>query len=131
MEIDDSLSGQEIQCPSCGVINALPGERRRYIERAEPVLINPREHIKVLRQDTCYGALRTVITIGFGIAYLFLGLGIVGGLIVGFVTPGKLAAMFIAITVYAVLVVLTMAAHQAVLLLIDIADAVIYSSAKS
>lgn len=125
IEFDESQDGQEVSCPWCAAKTTLrlPPKATGF-----PVRKGAWDWLAEVRRNTCYKALRIVIGLGFALLYIALAIGFVASL-TGLGFAGDFSGLAAAATILLVAVV-AIAGHQATLLLIDIADVLIYDSAR-
>jgi hypothetical protein len=106
---------------------------------SESIFITTREHLSRIRGSTCYSALRIVILIAFVLLYIGIALQVAFAFMMLFQVvsnpalntplPWATGLPFVWLAGSIVLLVVTIAIHQAVLLGVDIADSVIFTSA--
>ena len=131
IEIEESQDGQEVSCPWCAANTTLrlpPKPTRDAIEK-----VGTWARLVDVRRNTCYKALRIVVSICFGLVYIILAVSLMGSLlaVAGFGAVGMdRADGGLSVAALCIVAVVVVAGHQATLLLIDIADVLIYDSAK-
>lgn len=86
----------------------------------------PRQAIRRVREKTCYGALRAIIVVAILPGHLSAAVVLVAGIagVVEWKAAG-LAGAPVAVLLAAAILIATLAAHQALRLLVDIADLLI------
>lgn len=132
MDVEESDVGQWVTCPACGLATTAT----RPIPLPPPVpAVTLRPFVKELRGRTCYGTLRALIRFFFVAIYTVFSLCIV----LGFLTAvtgmtaelyglSPLAYMLAVVLIFGSATCVALAIHQAMLILIDIADATIFAA---
>jgi hypothetical protein len=94
-----------------------------------PDKIRVATHLEMIRSNTCYGALRSIINICYAILILGVIVTVVGGALALY--NKEYATGFAAIAASIISWVLSTAARQAAFLLVDIADTLLFDHSKN
>lgn len=132
IEVEEAQNGQSVGCPWCAsdtTIRIAPRIKAPPFPQINKPTSATWEYLQIVRSNTCYKALRSVLALAFAVLYIAGGLCVAGGLVGGIVDQNLLVGVLAAVASVVALVVVA-ALHQAVLLLIDIADATIYSASR-
>jgi len=140
IEFDPANAGQTINCPHCGmetVLFARPVEKQPNpppvpVKRTP---INNNDRIKQIREASCYPALRglakVALVLGYGVALLFLISGLAAAFGTNATVEGVARWVFLFGGVGAAMGIgiLTQAAYEGAVIIVDIADVLISDSA--
>lgn len=134
IEFDLDASGTDASCPNCGKEFTLyEGVTKRKMATVDfPPAVTPpgrtvKEYLKKLRENSCYGALRTLIDVSFLLCAIGCLLAGVGLIVVSARTgSGILTESLFAVPATLLSIVLLIAFRQAAFVAIDIADALIH-----
>ena len=136
VEFEAENAGRSAQCPNCQQTVTLTGPAGEASPSVVAIAIpgSPvKEYLKKLRENSCYGALRTIINVSFGLC-------VMGCLLAGvslIMTPPTLTgaeffgAPIFVMSVLFLGIVLLIAFRQAAFVVIDIADALLHEGNKT
>jgi hypothetical protein len=133
---EEFLSGSAVTCPHCGKETPLyVSQQAKPVPKPAVPISTPQERqlssaesLKLIRQQTCYKTLRSLIDmvqILFFVAAGLLAIGSIGVLFEGseeLQAAAKITSLIIGLVLAFILTVLAIAWKQAALLLVDIAD---------